>query len=312
MSFVRNLLPLAALASAGLAVVTVVAWVTLGHVGGGEQEVPGVTDAQASMQGEGVSLRPLRVNSVSELERLFERRQYAWPPQGEVPPLAVQALPSGLNKVGVTRKKHLFFRALLPLVLAENAAVARKRAFLKSAFGDGELPAEGARRRRVDAIAERYQVDGDLNKPAVRRRLLQRVDVVPPGLVLAQAANESAWGTSRFSREGNNLFGQWTYDADKGLVPRRRREGADHYVRVFSGPRESVRAYLLNLNTNAAYSAFREMRAYLRESGQALDPVVLAGGLEAYSERGRAYVADIRQMIRHNDLGRLNGVRLAG
>ena len=259
-----------------------------------------------------VSLQPVRANSVAQLEGLFERRDYPWPPAGTVPPLAVQALPPGLEQARVERKKRLFFRALLPLVVAENAAIARHRAFLRSAFAKAELSRTAPEWYRVRALAERYQLKGDLNDPAVRRRLLRRVDVVPPGLALAQAANESAWGTSRFTRVANNLFGQWTYDAAEGVVPKRRREGASHYVRVFPGLRASVRAYLHNINVGHAYSGFRQMRAHLRASGQPLDPLVLAGGLARYSQRGWDYVAEIRAMIRYDGLADLNGVRLEG
>jgi Bax protein len=42
--------------------------------------------------------------------------------------------------------------------------------------------------------------------------LLSRVDIITTGLVMAQAANESAWGKSRFAVQGNNLFGQRCYN----------------------------------------------------------------------------------------------------
>jgi Bax protein len=54
--------------------------------------------------------------------------------------------------------------------------------------------------------ADRYRVDAE-DLAALARRM----DVIPPSLALAQAAVESGWGTSRFAREGNALFGQWTF-----------------------------------------------------------------------------------------------------
>ena len=74
----------------------------------------------------------------------------------------------------------------------------------------------------------------DVHDPgAIIEALLQRVDVIPAGLALAQAANESAWGKSRFAREGNNLFGTWTYDTDNGIKPERRAAGKTHLVRNY-------------------------------------------------------------------------------
>lgn len=259
-----------------------------------------------------VVLQPVTPEDVRGLEALFADRGFQWPPEGTVPRIAVQRLPAGLAEAPIPEKKALFFRALLPLVLAENRQIERQRRVLQEAFAGGPAAVGRAGWGRAEAIAGRYGVDGDLRDPAVQRRLLLRVDRVPVALALAQAANESAWGASRFTREANSLFGQWTYREGAGVVPRRRREGAEHMVRAFPGLRASVRAYLHNLNTGHAYTAFRGMRARLRAAGQPLDPLVLAGGLVRYSERGWGYVKELRSMIRGNRLNRLPDLRLAG
>ena len=80
-----------------------------------------------------------------------------------------------------------------------------------------------------------FDVANDVSWPL----LLNRVDVIPPSLALAQGANESAWGTSRFSKEGNNYFGQWCFKLGCGLVPRQRDSGAQHEVAKFDSPRQS-------------------------------------------------------------------------
>ena len=46
-----------------------------------------------------------------------------------------------------------------------------------------------------------------------------RMDIIPVSIALAQAANETGWGTSRFALEGNALFGQWTW-SKKGITPK--------------------------------------------------------------------------------------------
>jgi Bax protein len=128
------------------------------------------------------------------------------------------------------------------------------------------------------------------------------VDVVPVSLALAQAAIESGWGTSRFARQGNAIFGQWTSQDGKGLVPSARPEGKTHKVRSFDRLSESVEAYLLNLNTHRAYRDFRTLRQQSRNSGERPKGEVLATGLEAYSEKGEEYVDLLRDMIRVNRL----------
>ena len=130
-------------------------------------------------------------------------------------------------------------------------------------------------------------------------RLMKRAQPIPPSLVLAQAANESAWGTSRFAKKANNLFGQWCFTKGCGLVPKQRNGGAIHEVKTFDSPSKSVAAYIHNLNTGRAYQPLRDIRAKNKDA----DGVDLAAGLESYSERGDEYVKEIRSMIKFNKLG---------
>lgn len=258
-----------------------------------------------------VPLVPVEALSASELESLFEDIGYEWPPQGQVPPLEVSQLPTDIARLGVKRKKSLFFRVLLPLIVAENERLRQARVWLEAVMDNGYID-DMVQRSRIQRLLEEFglnataEIDSDLLE-----QLYQRVDVIPPGLALAQAANESGWGTSRFSLQVNNLFGEWTYRADEGIVPLRRREGADHYVRRFGSLRESVRSYINNLNRHRAYKTFRRLRAEQRRQGREPDAVTLAGGLLSYSGKGKAYVDSIRALIHNNGLNDLDPQRLA-
>jgi Bax protein len=130
--------------------------------------------------------------------------------------------------------------------------------------------------------------------------LLSRIDQVPHSLVLVQAANESAWGTSRFARIGLNFFGIWCYREGCGMVPNGRTLGAKHEVQAFKTVDAAVARYLNNINTNKAYRVFRTIRSQLRTQQQPLSAEVLATGLLPYSQRGSDYVVELTNMIRHN------------
>ncbi|MCH2098860.1 MAG: glucosaminidase domain-containing protein, partial [Pseudomonadales bacterium] len=136
--------------------------------------------------------------------------------------------------------------------------------------------------------------------------LLACVDVIPPSLVLAQAATESAWGTSRFARKANNLFGEWCFTAGCGLVPNHRSQGATHEVERFATVSASIDSYFHNLNSHPAYAELRAIRARAREAAATISGADLAAGLMLYSERGEDYVDELRQIIRVNDLGRFD------
>jgi len=254
--------------------------------------------------------RTVSVQGAAALETLFERHGYHWPPADGVPPLLVRRLPSGMEALEVERRKALFFRTLLPLVLLENHRLRSDRKFLKEALAQPPARWRPETRDRLAELMARYRVQGDSTDPAVQERLLRRVDEVPPALALAQAANESGWGTSRFAREANNLFGVWTWDERKGLMPRARAEGATHYVRVYPDLQAAVRAYLHTLNVVEAYRTLRQRRLEMRRTGAPLDSLLLAGALERYSARGADYVAELRAMIRGNGLDRLPRLHL--
>jgi Bax protein len=152
--------------------------------------------------------------------------------------------------------------------------------------------------------------------PQVIAELLRRVDILPPSLVLAQAAIESGWGTSRFVREGNNLFGQWVTGDTPGQVPSDADPADGYRVAAYDTIAHSVRSYLRNLNTHRAYRQLRHWRADLRAAGEPLDSMILSASLVRYSERGEAYVEDLLRVIRGNrldllDHGERPAVRLA-
>lgn len=259
-------------------------------------------------------LRPVVVSDVAELEQLFERLDYSWPPAPgrSVPRIAVEPLPADYDRIDdIGTRKAVFFRVLLPLVLAENARILQQRAWLTEIFGAGAVPGpDDAEGRFVRRLLDDYRVTGDPDDPAVRAELLRRVDMIPVALVLAQAANESGWGTSRFAREGNNLFGVWTYRPDAGIVPAARAEGETHALRVFDSLRDSVRDHLHNLNIGHAYGELRRLRADIRAQGGTLDSLVLAGGLARYSSRGEDYIGEIQAIIRSNHLRAVRGADL--
>jgi Bax protein len=261
-----------------------------------------------------LTLQRLEVESARELEAYFESVGYGWPLQADqqIPPLELRTLPKDLYKIDdVTQRKALFFRSLLPIVLAENEKLLELRAKIIELIGIGVANLDDGRRRWLESIAAFYKVRGNIRDSHVQRKLLRRVDVVPAALVLAQAANESAWGTSRFALQGNNLFGLWTYRQASGIVPQNRPEGASYAVRAFSSIDASVRAYLQNLNTNAAYTELRKLREDMRVTGEEFDSHRLAVGLLAYSSRGEEYVEEIQAMMRSNRLlSRLERVSL--
>ncbi|MBW6476618.1 MAG: glucosaminidase domain-containing protein [Chromatiales bacterium] len=255
------------------------------------------------------NLLTVEVSSSRALAALFAEHDYHWPPAERVPALALRAFPADLGEQPINKKKRLFFQSLLPLVLAENARLQKKREWLLGLDSRRPLSAEDA--EQLGALRERYKLTATDDAEQDIANLLRHIDKVPVALVLAQAANESGWGSSRFAQQANNLFGEWTWRAEEGIAPLVRNEGSRHYVRRFDSLADSVRAYIYNLNAGHAYADLRRMRAEMRARGaERFDALSLATGLERYSARGEEYVAEIQQMIRGNRLQQLGSLEL--
>jgi len=227
-----------------------------------------------------------------------------------VPRVALTKLPRNLNTISeVEKRKAIFFKMVLPLVLKVNERIrADRRRLWKIRYREAtSLPIVAVDRLWLAVMAERYNVKrGNLNA------LFKRVDIVPPSLALAQAAEESGWGTSRFVQEGNAIFGQWTFSTQGALEPKSRDEDKNHGIKAFDNLIESVKAYVHNLNTHRAYREFRATRSVLRRVGAPLDGLVLAAKLKRYSQRGWDYVLTLRSIILGNGLRELDDARLRG
>lgn len=227
----------------------------------------------------------------------------------EVPPVYLQAMPADMGDLQEPEmRKRIFFKTVLPLILRVNEDIRadrRRVSYIRQLIDAGRY-VSGADRQWLARLMGRYDVaDGDVDE------LLRRLDVIPPSLALAQAAEESGWGTSRFAREGNALFGQYTTATDGHLVPAGLEDRPGIRVQAFNRLLDSVHAYALNLNTHNAYRRFRAVRAAMRTEGTTVDGMQLAQTLDRYSARGDAYVRTILSLIRGNRLSALDGARLA-
>jgi Bax protein len=217
--------------------------------------------------------------------------------------LGISLIPDFSSIGNVSDKKQAFFDFLRPAVQKQNSIIAEERKFLEQVQKhlQNQHQLNDAEQYRIQRLAEKYQyamraIDSDsINK------LLRRVDVIPESMVLIQAANETGWGSSRFAREGLNFFGQWCFKKGCGLVPQSRSEGMSHEVAVFKSVDDSVASYMRNLNSNAAYSLFRSIRADLRSQQEPLTAEKLVYGLVNYSERQEAYIDELLDMLRHNE-----------
>lgn len=215
-----------------------------------------------------------------------------------------------LRKIEDTsQRKQAFVDQLMPLIEQKNQALIQLRQELNQARAQlaDEQPLTHVQQKRIERLSRRYKVEVEPPiTPSDINTLLRRLDALPPSMVLAQAAKESGWGTSRFARQGNNLFGQWCYTKGCGLVPKNRNSGARHEVQKFSGVEDAINAYYRNINTHQTYRDVRTRRAQARQKNAELSGLDLINGLNGYSSRGEVYVQELAQLIRYNDFDKLD------
>ncbi len=216
----------------------------------------------------------------------------------------LSSLPSDFDQLqDVKLKKKLFYLITLPIIHESNRLILEDREmviniekkFLRADLNENEV-------NETVRLAVKYKLDYSTIDLKLFRDLKQRINIIPVSLALAQAIVESGWGQSRFALEGNALYGQWTTNEQKGIIPEDRDEDKKHAVRKFENLKQSVQAYMHNINTHRAYYSFRVVRR-IAERVQYTDPIsAKVKFLAAYAEIGQEYVDKLELIIESNKL----------
>jgi len=219
-----------------------------------------------------------------------------------VKPIYFTRLPKDLNTIkSVKEKKETFLQILLPLVVAENENIKKDRENLLKILKDNESKES---KKWLTKKYKAYKIsDRNISE------LIEKIDIIPTSIALAQAAKESGWGTSRFALEGNAIYGQWTWNGD-GIEPLEKTKDQNHKILKFPLLRASVKAYINNLNTHRGYKSFRLKRAELRKQNKKSAGLELIHELENYAQTGKEYTRILEKIIKQNDLDELESVKI--
>ena len=119
---------------------------------------------------------------------------------------------------------------------------------------------------------------------------LHKDQIIPTSLIIAQSIVESNFGTSRFAKEGNNLFGVRIWGTTNGMLPLLQDPSINWRVRIYKSKCQSVRHYISTLNNNHHYQEFRQLR------NRTKDPVKLADTLNNFST-SKEYTNHVKQVL---------------
>ena len=247
----------------------------------------------------------VRLNA-STIEQLFKDTNYTLEDVRKtklVKPITLSLLPEEMKMIeSSTKKKNLFIKIILPLILEENNRIRLDRRKLFNVLNKNKNT--DLEKKWLNIKFKQY---GVLNKDLSTLKI--RMDEIPVSLAIAQAAKETGWGTSRFALEGNALFGQWTWSGE-GIKPAGADNNTTHKIMKFKILKSSVRAYQRNLNTHSSYKDFRLARAELRDNKMKVDSLILANYLDKYAETGKEYVKILKKIIKQNNLTEFDDVKL--
>ena len=153
-------------------------------------------------------------------------------------------------------------------------------------------------------VSELVESDADANELAELRteykasnnqELLMALKPHPKSIAVAQAAMESSWATSRFTRVANNLFGVWSFDEDEPRVAAGEQRGDKTiWVKKYSSFEDSIRDYYRTLARSDAYKEFRQLKMTTD------DPYALVKKLDRYSEKGAEYGKELSSIMKFN------------
>jgi len=222
-------------------------------------------------------------------------------------------IPHNLTEIDSLNKKNIFISILLPIALRGNEIILEEKQSIK------KISTSKKNIDKLEFFAKKYKVQNykninfaNLNSSQIsqiKSQLLIKVDTIPISMILAQAIVESGWGSSRFAREGNALFGEWTWQKGMGIKPEENVD-ANFAVKSFSDISSSLNSYLLNLNRHSAYKALRNYRFENFKDEKPINGLEAANFLSGYAEIGYKYVTKIREMIEANKLYRYDNLVL--
>lgn len=206
-------------------------------------------------------------------------------------------------------RKQTFIAWLLPLIAQENARVLELRREAVRLYGLSQQNRLSLKQKEwLVSLATDYEVDLGVKgfDLSFWQNLLHRVDAIPPSLVLAQAAVESGWGTSRLAKDAHNFFGIMCFKPGCGV----HFDGGPGEFRRFVGVNDSIAFYMRLINTKGAYRAARAERMRHRLIGDVPSGLALAKTLLSYSELGSRYIDFLLKIMRENKLDEYDGADL--
>lgn len=228
---------------------------------------------------------------LNKLEALYKDVNYAGYPKDHLllddrkyPRIFLKNFPLGFEKITDENKRNnLFLKILIPLALKLNEDILTKRNKLlklqetydeNNNFSQKDI-------KYIEKLAAEYDVyttiKSEIRHIFLLNELLNRVDRIPPSIIVTAAAIETNWGSSRIVKEGNSLYKILEWHTTEGLKPIGETEDDTYRIKVYPDLYSSIKDYALKVNSAPIFEKLRNFRREFRElnhnlAGQLLAP----------------------------------------
>jgi Bax protein len=187
------------------------------------------------------------------------------------------------NKLSVNAKKERFRKLLEPAIESVYTQLETEYIEVSHYIDKGTYY-----NKKINNLKKIYNVTTD-------EELLSAIKPHPKSIAMAQAAIESAWATSRFFREANNVFGVWSKNENEPRIAASQKRGSKViWLKKYDSIEDSVKDYYKTLSKSSAFKNFRELKM------KTDDPYILVKELNLYSELGDKYCNELASMIKYN------------
>ena len=201
-----------------------------------------------------------------------------------------------LDKLSILKKKETFINMMIPSILLAKYKMRMEQKKVLRLSKAKYLSSEDD--LWLKNKIEEFKVEN-------HQELYKNMELHPTSVIIAQAIVESGWGTSKFFKNANNVFGIWSFSKeDKRIVASEKRGKNAVYLKKYSSIHESIYDYLLIIANVSHYKKFREKRLKTK------NPFTLIQYLDKYSERGNEYIRDIKNIIKSNKLTKYDSYKL--
>ena len=226
---------------------------------------------------------------LSKLQDVYHRcgyegkRGYLMLPSYKYPSVYLKNFPADYNSLtDETERNALFIKILAPLTLKLNQDLLEERAVI-SAIAERfrQNPNLSAADIEIlEAKAAKYDIFSRLKNNERRRylisELLNRIDRIPPSIMITAAALETNWGTSRIVKEGNSLYKMLVWHTDKGLKPVGETTDDSYRIKIYPDIYASMQDFALKVNSHPSFTALRNFRREQRERTANISGLILA------------------------------------